>query len=100
MKRGRGLGRTMMDSMLHAAAIEGARTVWLEVRPSNLHALSLYRSKGFVETGRRARYYSDTGEDAIVMSLDLKGFEYSLSQGRDTAGTLLGRDLTDSSILI
>jgi len=56
--------------------------------------------KGFVETGRRARYYSDTGEDAIVMSLDLKGFEYSLSQGRDTAGTLLGRDLTDSSILI
>jgi len=41
--------------------------VMLEVRESNHTARSLYRSLGFVETGRRSGYYSDPKEDAILL---------------------------------
>jgi ribosomal-protein-alanine N-acetyltransferase len=46
--------------------------VLLEVRASNAPALSLYRALGFEELYRRARYYADTGEDAVVMRLALR----------------------------
>ena len=41
--------------------------VTLEVRPSNIAGIALYEKWGFLAAGRRVRYYSDTGEDAIVM---------------------------------
>jgi ribosomal-protein-alanine N-acetyltransferase len=44
----------------------------LEVRESNEPALSLYRGLGFQELDRRARYYADTDEDAVVMQLELR----------------------------
>ena len=34
-------------------------------------ALALYRASGFSETGRRRRYYADTGEDALVLECPL-----------------------------
>jgi [ribosomal protein S18]-alanine N-acetyltransferase len=37
------------------------------VRPSNGGAISLYESFGFRSAGVRRRYYSDNGEDAVVM---------------------------------
>lgn len=43
--------------------------LWLEVRESNLAARILYKSLGFVESGTRPGYYSDTTEAAIVMKL-------------------------------
>ena len=46
----------------------GATAVWLEVRESNARALELYRRLGFAPTGRRPRYYQDSGEDALLMS--------------------------------
>jgi ribosomal-protein-alanine N-acetyltransferase len=48
------------------------REVTLEVRASNHPALALYRSLGFVETGRRPRYYVDPVEDAVLLSLELE----------------------------
>ena len=47
--------------------------VFLEVRPSNLHAIALYQSLGFVEVGRRRGYYqAEVGrEDALVLKLSL-----------------------------
>jgi ribosomal-protein-alanine N-acetyltransferase len=42
------------------------QTAFLEVRRSNLPAISLYRSFGFTELGIRKGYYTD-GEDALVM---------------------------------
>jgi len=42
------------------------------VRKSNLGAQKLYESQGFVWTGIRRGYYSDDGEDAIMMTLELK----------------------------
>jgi [ribosomal protein S18]-alanine N-acetyltransferase len=39
------------------------------VRPTNVAAMALYESLGFLETGRRPRYYGD--EDAVLMTLNL-----------------------------
>ncbi|MDO1528270.1 ribosomal protein S18-alanine N-acetyltransferase [Fulvimonas sp. R45] len=71
--RGRGLGRHLLRRLLDVARWNGARQVFLEVRPSNPVAQALYRSLGFHEIGRRPRYYpaKDGREDAIVMTLEL-----------------------------
>jgi len=45
----------------------------LEVRASNLAAIELYRSFGFVTTGVRPGYYSDDHEDAVIMWKDWEG---------------------------
>ena len=67
-QRRRGLARRLLiDSMDHARQL-GARVAWLEVRPSNAPALSLYHSLGFKEMGRRPRYYDDTQEDALLLA--------------------------------
>lgn len=68
--RGQGVGRHLLLHVLGSAREEGAIRVFLEVRESNLIALKMYRDFGFVEDGRRAKYYKDNGEDAILMSLD------------------------------
>jgi len=71
--RGRGLGRHLLGRLLNIARWNGAERVFLEVRPSNPLARQLYESVGFVEVGRRPRYYpAKTGrEEAIVMALEL-----------------------------
>jgi ribosomal-protein-alanine N-acetyltransferase len=65
--RSRGVGSRFLRFLLEYAASQGCREVTLEVRPSNLVALHLYRRSGFAPVGRRKQYYSDTHEDAIVM---------------------------------
>lgn len=70
-KRGNGFGRHLLAKMIEAGRSGGAETAWLEVRPSNIMARFLYKKTGFKETGRSPRYYDDTNEDAIVMSLSL-----------------------------
>lgn len=68
--RGRGLGRMLLHHALEEARAEAAETMFLEVRPSNRHALALYESEGFAEIGRRKNYYrSATGrEDALILA--------------------------------
>ncbi len=72
-KRGRGLGHYLLSKMIEEGISEGFETVWLEVRPSNVRATSMYRNAGFKEIARRPLYYKDTNEDGIVMSLSLVG---------------------------
>lgn len=67
--RGQGAGRKLLLHVLRSAKEEGAVKSFLEVRESNIVAINMYRSFGFVEDGRRADYYKDNGEDAILMSL-------------------------------
>jgi len=67
--RRRGLGSMLLERMKAIASSEGVEKIWLEVRPSNLAARNFYQKAGFEEIGRRKRYYTDTGEDAIVMSV-------------------------------
>ena len=71
----KGLGRAMLGEMLELARERNMRRVFLEVRPSNIAALALYRSSGFVEIGVRRGYYRNANgsEDAITMACDLTG---------------------------
>ena len=68
-----GLGRRMLDHLVHEARGYGAERMFLEVRPSNLAARTMYDHAGFSPIGRRPRYYPalDGREDAIVMSAEL-----------------------------
>jgi ribosomal-protein-alanine N-acetyltransferase len=68
-ERRKGFGHTLLKKMIETTISEGIQVVWLEVRPSNLAGIGLYRKMGFKEVCRRPQYYSDTREDAIVMVL-------------------------------
>jgi ribosomal-protein-alanine N-acetyltransferase len=70
--RRQGRARALIEQSIASVMVKGAKTMFLEVRPSNLGALELYRQIGFVEIGRRKNYYAaqDGREDAIVMSRD------------------------------
>ena len=62
-----GLGRAMLRQVLDDETQAGARIATLEVRAGNQGAIRLYASEGFKELALRKNYYTDTGEDAIVM---------------------------------
>ena len=70
--RRRGIGNALMGVAVAAGWRQGARSAILEVRAGNLAAQTLYRSSGFVVTGRRRQYYHEPTEDALVMSASLK----------------------------
>ncbi len=67
--RQQGIARRLLLQVLRSAWEEGARQAFLEVRVSNLAAQHLYRQLGFEVSGRRARYYRDNNEDALLMTL-------------------------------
>ena len=69
--RRKGFGCYLLSKMIEVGKSKTIGKAWLEVRPSNMRARALYQKVGFRETGRRPRYYADTNEDAIVMSLPL-----------------------------
>jgi ribosomal-protein-alanine N-acetyltransferase len=68
--RRRGIARLLLAEGLAQARTLGAELAWLEVRPSNIAARALYESFGFREVGRRPRYYDDTQEDALLLTLE------------------------------
>jgi ribosomal-protein-alanine N-acetyltransferase len=70
-EQGRGVGRAMFCALVSRAYELGANFISLEVRPSNDVAIHLYDSFGFRILGRRRGYYTDNGEDALVMWSDL-----------------------------
>lgn len=65
--RGHGIGSALLDAALDEAKKQGTEEVFLEVRDSNLRARQLYESRGFVEVGRRRRYYRHPVEDAVIL---------------------------------
>ncbi|MFP3897811.1 MAG: ribosomal protein S18-alanine N-acetyltransferase [Dehalococcoidia bacterium] len=65
-----GIGEGLLIATVELAQISNADVVTLEVRASNEIAQGLYRKYGFRLVGRRPRYYSSNGEDAIIMSTD------------------------------
>jgi len=69
--RRRGIGAAMLERVIHEARLRKANTAFLEVRSANLAAQALYEKCGFRAIARRANYYSDPREDAVVMSLVL-----------------------------
>lgn len=69
--RRQGLGRMLLQAVIDEARREGRQRITLEVRKSNEPAQRLYQSTGFVPRGIRKGYYSDDGEDAVVMVLEV-----------------------------
>lgn len=72
--QGQGMGRKLLDKIVAVAQEKGTTSILLEVRPSNEHALAVYRRYGFSQIGIRKGYYPDVNrarEDAIVMRLPI-----------------------------
>jgi len=68
--RRRGVGEWLLLGLLDRAVERRAREATLEVRLSNMPARRLYEKYGFRPVGIRPRYYSDNGEDALIMTTD------------------------------
>ncbi|MEA2610103.1 MAG: [ribosomal protein S18]-alanine N-acetyltransferase, partial [Chloroflexota bacterium] len=64
------IGERLLLGLLDLAQDAGAHEATLEVRLSNLPARRLYEKFGFRPVGLRPRYYSDNGEDALIMTTD------------------------------
>ncbi len=63
-----GIGERLLISLIDLAAELNLEIMTLEVRASNKTAQTLYHKYGFRVVGRRRHYYSDDGEDALIMS--------------------------------
>ena len=69
--RQQGIGKAFMNFIIEEGKRLGAEFYYLEVRKSNIPAISLYQKMGFRIVGIRKEYYSDNKEDAYLMSLTL-----------------------------
>lgn len=71
--RTRGIGRAVLRHLLDRAVASGVVDAFLEVRPTNITAIRLYQTMGFLPVGVRRGYYQAVGgrEDATVLKLEL-----------------------------
>lgn len=69
-RRGEGYGEAILRELIRLAKELGRDAITLEVRFSNTIAQNLYRKLGFNGVGLRKGYYSDDGEDALIMWKD------------------------------
>lgn len=65
--RGNGYGKQLLHGAMRVAASFGAEMMTLEVRETNAVAQRMYDEMDFLQQGRRKRYYTDTGEDALLL---------------------------------
>lgn len=67
-----GIGQKLLDVLLEISQKEDAAIITLEVRESNIPAVSLYKKCGYEVVGVRKNYYTNPTENAILMNLYLK----------------------------
>jgi ribosomal-protein-alanine N-acetyltransferase len=67
----KGVARRILSLLFAKLKASMVTEVMLEVRASNLAARALYARAGFVESGRRLRYYADPEEDALLLTRHL-----------------------------
>ena len=88
----KGYGTVLFAALVQRAYALGARWITLEVRDTNDHAIRLYERFGFKAIGRRRGYYTDNGEDAVIMWSDsihapeFKRAFMAILNGLDVAG--------------
>lgn len=63
-----GIGRLLVESLMRLIAEQEIELLHLEVRVSNIEAISLYKRIGFEEVGMRHNYYEAPREDAVLMN--------------------------------
>jgi ribosomal-protein-alanine N-acetyltransferase len=93
--QGRGVGELLLLALIDRAIHLDALCLTLEVRVTNHVAQALYRKYTFHDTGLRKRYYSDNGEDAIIMTtedVNTEHFQEVLGHNRRTLLERLARD--------
>ncbi|MCL2703773.1 MAG: ribosomal protein S18-alanine N-acetyltransferase [Defluviitaleaceae bacterium] len=71
-KRRRGIGAALLEKIISSAVMLEMVGIQLEVRVGNYDAQRLYMKNGFILERIRKNYYSDTGEDALVLWKRLK----------------------------
>ena len=69
--RGKGYSNVLIKALVDYGKENRFKHMTLEVRVSNIVAISLYEKFGFVGVGKRPKYYADSGEDALVMWKEL-----------------------------
>lgn len=69
--RRQGLGRKLLCTLTELLHSRGIEALFLEVRPTNQAALALYSDLGFVQVGRRSKYYVNPTEDALILRKEL-----------------------------
>ncbi len=69
--RRRGIARALFAALLEEGGKNGVRHFFLEVRDSNLPAIRLYESFGFIKIAVRKDYYRNPREDARIYTLQL-----------------------------
>lgn len=75
--RGNSIGERLLLDMLEYGMAHGAHRATLEVREHNTAAHNLYLKYGFEDVAIRKKYYSDNGENAVIMwANDLYNQEY------------------------
>lgn len=67
-----GVGRLLLEKLIHLALLRGTAVLNLEVRASNIGAIALYEGYGFRQVGRRKGFYQKPAEDAILYALEMK----------------------------
>jgi ribosomal-protein-alanine N-acetyltransferase len=66
--RRNGIARRLLQDTVEFAAQHNCLWIYLDVRPSNVAARTLYERFGFVEIFRRKKYYNTPPEDGLVMA--------------------------------
>ncbi len=69
-QRKKGIGTLLLRKIAQTETTKDKMTIWLEVRESNLAAISFYKKNKFEEIYRRKKFYNNPQEDALVMRSD------------------------------
>jgi len=94
--RCQGIGELLLISVIDLATELNACIITLEVRVSNTVALSLYRKYDFTQVGVRRGYYTDNGEDAVLMTannITSASFQARLQQLKQAHSRKWGRPI-------
>ena len=65
--RRRGIASALIGELVNQLRERGSHVLRLEVRESNVHAISLYESMGFTQLGLRKNYYRNPKENALIL---------------------------------
>lgn len=66
--RRKGIAHSLVINLVQVCKRKGLASITLEVRESNINAISLYRKLGFLDVGLRKNYYKNPGENALLMT--------------------------------
>lgn len=66
-----GLGTALVEEAIRGVRLRSCHELYLEVRCSNVHAVTMYEKLGFSVRSRQGSYYRD-GEDAFIMSIEIR----------------------------